>query len=197
MSASLDPLTIEETGLLVRCPECGGFCAAWQTTEGDFMADCLEESCEDAGSTFPVLAEQVRSYVPVIYRCYPHTNFDGNAEIRGFLTHNGEQELIIVTHPDDMKSESLDGFSDFIYLAEVGDYWVTESLPYTITVAHRQDIEDQVFQSLNDMCALVQELADAEDGSNADFFHEIDELREQMETTLKNYLTFEMNGGGL
>jgi hypothetical protein len=197
MSASLYPLTIEDADLLCRCPECGDFCAAWETTEGDFMADCLQESCEDAGSTFPVLASQVRPFVPVLYRCYPHTDDDGSAEIRGFLTHNGEQEHIIVTHPESMKGETLEGFSDYIYLNEVEDcVFITEPIAYTITKEHRGRIELQVWKSLNDMFATVQEIADADDGSNADFFAGFTELETKMQTALEEYLIFEMNGGG-
>ena len=46
------------------------------------------------------------------------------------------------------------------------------------------------------MCALAQDLADAEDGANADFFDDISDLREKMQSVLQEYLVFEMNGGG-
>tara|TARA_R110002153_G_scaffold3864_8_gene18494 strand:- start:1413 stop:1865 length:453 start_codon:yes stop_codon:yes gene_type:complete len=118
-----DLLTFENTFLIVRCPECGDLCPAWESTEGDHFADCPVQSCLDAGSSFPVMAEDVRDFVPVLYRCYPHTDTDGNAEIRGFLSHNGEQELIIFTHPESMKGETLEGMSDFIYCDMVEDFW--------------------------------------------------------------------------
>ena len=121
--SSFDLLTFENTFLVCRCPECGDLCPAWETTEGDFIADCPVESCLEAGSSFPVCAEDVRDFVPVLYRCYPHTDTDGSAEIPGFLSHNGEQELIIFTHPEAMKGDTLQGLSDFIYLDMVADYW--------------------------------------------------------------------------
>tara|TARA_R100000544_G_scaffold36219_1_gene24209 strand:+ start:1491 stop:1871 length:381 start_codon:yes stop_codon:yes gene_type:complete len=121
--SAFDLLTIEEAPLLVRCPECGDFCAAWESTEGDHFADCPADECEGAGSTFTVSAAAVRDFVPVLYRCYPHTDDDGTPEIRGFLTYNDPTELIIVTHPEAMKSPSLEGFSDFIYADEVEDFW--------------------------------------------------------------------------
>ena len=95
-----DLLTFENTFLIVRCPECGDICPAWVSTEFENFADCPVQSCLDAGSAFPVMAEDVRDFVPVLYRCYPHTDTDDSPEIRGFLTHNGEQELIIFTHPE-------------------------------------------------------------------------------------------------
>tara|TARA_R110000782_G_scaffold34584_2_gene82598 strand:+ start:345 stop:797 length:453 start_codon:yes stop_codon:yes gene_type:complete len=118
-----DLLTFENTSLITRCPECGDLCPAWESTEGDHLADCPQESCLDAGGSFPVLADDVRDFVPVLYRCYPHTDTDGSAEIRGFLSHNGEQELIIFTHPEAMKGETLEGLSDFIYCDMVEDFW--------------------------------------------------------------------------
>ena len=122
--SAFDLLTFENASMLCRCPECGDFCPAWVSTENDFLADCPAESCEGAGSTFPILEQEAREFFPVLYTCYPHTGIDGSAEIQGFLTHNGEQELIIVTHPEDMKGESLEGFSDYIYLDQVSQWWV-------------------------------------------------------------------------
>lgn len=123
MNPAFDLLTFENAQFIARCPECGDFCPAWVSTENDYFVDCASEECEDAGSTFPVIEAQVREFFPVIYECYPHTGADGNPEIRGFLTHNGEQEIIICTHPDDMKGESLQGMSDYIYLNECPDHW--------------------------------------------------------------------------
>lgn len=71
----------------------------------------------------PVSGDDVRDFVPVLYSCYPHTDDDGTPEIRGFLTHNGEQELIIFTHPEAMKNPTLEGHSDFIYLDMVTAWW--------------------------------------------------------------------------
>jgi len=121
--SAFDLLTFENAQLLCRCPECGDFCPAWVSTENDYLADCPAESCIGAGSTFPILEQQAREFMPVLYECYPHLSADNEAEIRGFLTHNGEQELIIVTHPEEMKGDSLQGFCDYVYANDV-NWWV-------------------------------------------------------------------------
>lgn len=61
----------------------------------------------------------------VLYLCYPHTDADGTPEIKGWLCLNGV-EPIILTDPEAMKGESLEGMAEYCYLDGALDWWLVE-----------------------------------------------------------------------
>lgn len=61
----------------------------------------------------------------VLYSVYPFTDENGDIEIKGWLCLNGV-EPIILTDPDAMKGESLEGMAEYCYLDHALDWWLIE-----------------------------------------------------------------------